>query len=180
LEEFSSDRTKSDKKSSQCKSCKAETRKKYYQRNRDRLLEKNKQWSMENRERKNEAHRQRYQNNPEQYRAKSRAYYAENKERRQRYDKSYYKANKKQALAKATARRLKQKQAVPAWANLTAIKEFYKNCPEGYHVDHIIPLQGETVSGLHVLENLQYLPAEMNRQKWNKTSWNDTRNIKCV
>lgn len=56
----------------------------------------------------------------------------------------------------------------PSWANLTKIREFYNNCPEGYHVDHIIPLRGEIVSGLHVLENLQYLFAKDNISKGNK------------
>ena len=37
------------------------------------------------------------------------------------------------------------------------IKEFYANCPKGYHIDHIIPLQGKNISGLHVLSNLQYV-----------------------
>jgi hypothetical protein len=56
----------------------------------------------------------------------------------------------------------------PPWADLEAIKEFYMNCPSGHHVDHIIPLNGKTVSGLHVLENLQYLPAAENIRKKNK------------
>lgn len=56
----------------------------------------------------------------------------------------------------------------PKWANLDKIKEIYDNCPAGYHVDHIIPLNGKNVSGLHVETNLQYLPAIDNIRKSNK------------
>ena len=56
----------------------------------------------------------------------------------------------------------------PKWANLKKIMEIYVNRPEGYHVDHIIPLRGKLVSGLHVESNLQYLPALENMKKHNK------------
>lgn len=55
----------------------------------------------------------------------------------------------------------------PSWANLEEIKSFYANCPEGYHVDHIIPLLGNNVSGMHVINNLQYLLAKENIKKSN-------------
>ena len=61
-----------------------------------------------------------------------------------------------------------RKKRTPQWADLHAIQQFYRGCPDGYEVDHAIPLQGETVSGLHVLENLQYLPKKANRDKSNK------------
>lgn len=55
----------------------------------------------------------------------------------------------------------------PSWADLDKIKEIYNNCPKGYHVDHIVPLQGELVSGLHVENNLQYLTMSDNCSKNN-------------
>jgi hypothetical protein len=65
-------------------------------------------------------------------------------------------------------RRAVQIQRTPKWADINAITEFYRNCPKGYHVDHIVPLQGKNVCGLHTLENLQYLTASENCSKRNK------------
>ena len=60
----------------------------------------------------------------------------------------------------------------PLWANLDIIKRIYE-CAEGDHVDHIIPLQGDMVCGLHVETNLQYLSPHDNMVKHNKfkTDW---------
>lgn len=64
-------------------------------------------------------------------------------------------------------RRATKLSRTPKWANIVKIGEIYKNCPEGYHVDHIIPLQGKLVSGLHVENNLQYLSSIDNCSKNN-------------
>lgn len=70
------------------------------------------------------------------------------------------------AFRTATRRAYKLKQT-PLWANLDKIKTIYINCPKGFHVDHIIPLKGKLVRGLHVETNLQYLPATDNLKKRN-------------
>lgn len=80
---------------------------------------------------------------------------------------AWQKENPGKANANTAKRRAKKLQATPAWSDLTAIQEFYMNCPPGMHVDHIIPLQGRKVSGLHVPTNLQYLTATENLSKSN-------------
>jgi hypothetical protein len=60
------------------------------------------------------------------------------------------------------------KQATPKWADMSLISDFYRNCPAGYHVDHIVPLRGKAVCGLHIINNLQYLSASDNIRKSNK------------
>ena len=79
-----------------------------------------------------------------------------------------YRATDKGRAAILKGLRIRQrriKQQTPVWADTAAIKLFYLNCPNGYHVDHIVPLAGKTVSGLHTLENLQYLPIADNLKK---------------
>ena len=80
----------------------------------------------------------------------------------------WYKKSPGKGRAKTSRRRAKMLNATPVWADQNKIKDIYQNCPNGYHVDHIVPLQGKLVSGLHVPENLQYLPAKENLSKGNK------------
>jgi hypothetical protein len=78
------------------------------------------------------------------------------------------KNNKAYDAFRAKTYRLRKLQQVPPWADIDKIKSVYLTCPEGFHVDHIIPLKGKYVCGLHVENNLQHLPARENIQKSNK------------
>ena len=49
------------------------------------------------------------------------------------------------------------------------IKDFYKNVPDGFQVDHIVPIMGgDVVCGLHNIHNLQYLKKSENLRKKNR------------
>lgn len=122
---------------------------------------------------------------PEKYKNITKKSYRKNNEKRLKEKQEYYELNRDSILeykrvysknprSKKLSRAVKRKReflkskACPIWADLEAIKQFYLNCPEGYHVDHIIPIKHDLVCGLHTIENLQYLPSKLNIQKSNK------------
>jgi 5-methylcytosine-specific restriction endonuclease McrA len=89
----------------------------------------------------------------------------------------YKQTNKETILIHANARRKRCRESQPSWADVDRIREVYaltatKTRITGikHHVDHIIPLNGKHVCGLHVHENLQILTKEENLSKGNKHS----------
>lgn len=105
-------------------------------------------------------------------------YYQTNKERISNYRKDYKKANRAKLNALDSKRRATKLKATPKWlteVDYQVIEEFYKTSQklkletgQDYHVDHIIPLQGKDVCGLHVPWNLQVILASENLYKSNK------------
>ena len=87
---------------------------------------------------------------------------------------------KKSKQQRRVMRDRRNKQATPKWLSqeqkqqIVAIYEHMRDCRavtgEEYHVDHIVPLRGENVCGLHVPWNLQVLPAYVNITKSNSYS----------
>jgi hypothetical protein len=105
-----------------------------------------------------------------EYQCKScrKEYKESSKERIQEWSKEYFQLNKSDFYARNAHYRASKLQATPSWIDQEKIKQIYKTCPEGYHVDHIVPLQGELVCGLHCEFNLQHLPAKDNLSKNNR------------
>lgn len=125
-----------------------------------------------------EMSRNRRATNPQKARDVSKAYRDRNREKeRNRYTR-YNKVNPEIRAALSAKRRANQRSATPDWLteeHNNQIKQIYKHAREceiltgdKYHVDHIVPLNGEKVSGLHVPWNLQVLPADINIAKSNK------------
>lgn len=100
--------------------------------------------------------------------AKSVQYRDENRDAYLLYLEKYRLSHAEDYRARNAKYRASKIQRCPPWADLEKISEIYSLCPEGYHVDHIIPLNGKWVSGLHVPNNLQYLLARDNLAKSNK------------
>jgi len=100
-----------------------------------------------------------------------------NPERTREIDKQSYERNKDTEVFKKrhnfleANRRAAKLKATPNWLteeHKLQIRAIYDSCPEGFHVDHVIPLQGREVRGLHVPWNLQLLPWKLNLKKSNK------------
>jgi len=104
--------------------------------------------------------------------------YYKHREKVLAYKKVYRQANKGKITALNAARKKIIKQRTPKW--LTDFDKLKIKCiysvaamltrenNEPWHVDHIIPLQGKLVSGLHVPSNLQPMRGVENVGKKNK------------
>ena len=93
-------------------------------------------------------------------------------------NKAWRQANPIKDYTRWLKRDLAKKQRTVSWdKELTdlAVEEGLDNCKRleqltgvVWHLDHIVPLRGKTVSGLHVWNNFQLLPASVNISKGNK------------
>jgi len=169
--EFSNDRAKKDGLQPKCKACNAE----YCKANRESILAQKAEYRKANRESILAKQAEYYQENRESLAAKQAEWRQENRESIAAYNAEYGKANPDKSRARMAKRRAAKLQRTPSWVDFEAIKAIYAEAHrleelDGItrHVDHIIPLQGELASGLHIANNLQILTAEENLSKSNK------------
>jgi len=125
--------------------------------------------------------KQKYEANKEQKKSKRKEHYENNKLQTRLKQKDYYTNNKEIFVASSAKRRALKEQATPKWASTKEIQSFYNLASYftwvsggfvKYHVDHIVPLKGKEVCGLHVQNNLQILKSVDNLRKSNKYECN--------
>lgn len=191
--DFRKHRNMKDGLQSQCKVCRAKADKAWrlanpekfkagkarcYQNKKEHYNKKSREWAKKNPERKKEITNLSYQNNRESKLDYSKRYREENAEICAQRIRDWELRNLDRCRAKYTRRRTAKLNAIPPWLTDThkeqidAVYSHARDCEmvsgEKYHVDHIIPLQGKNVCGLHVPWNLQVLPADLNIAKGNR------------
>ena len=135
-------------------------------------------WAKENKERTLEIGRNYYHRNKEARLAKQKEAREKNPEYHRQKTNEWRKNNMGYILAANALRHANKLQRTPKWlskedkAKVKAIYDAARNLTvttgQQYHVDHIIPLQGKLVSGLHVPNNLQILHWKENLSKRHK------------
>jgi hypothetical protein len=135
----------------------------YYQQNKEKLLAQGAKWRAENKDK---------------IASRKKTHYQQNKDKIRAYQAQYTEENKPRLLAMQAKYRSVSLLSTPEWldaghwAEMEAEYALSLWCSEvmgeKYHVDHIVPLKGKKVCGLHVPWNLQVIPAVENRRKKNK------------
>lgn len=119
-----------------------------------------------------------YKNNDSERKQSVKAYQLLNRDKVAKWVKKSYQNNKTSYCLRAMNRHFAKIKRTPPWLtaeHLSQIRAVYADRDQlieltgvNFHVDHIILLQGETVSGLHVPWNLRIIPAYENLNKSNK------------
>ena len=112
--------------------------------------------------------------NRERNNARSLQYFKDHPEKKKEYQERY-EPNRPRHLSRLAKRRYQLKERTPAWNDPVAEEYVYyaATLVESAYggevtVDHIVPIKGERVSGLHVHTNLQLMSRDANMRKYRK------------
>jgi hypothetical protein len=154
--------------------------------------EKVNRYKEENKEALAQKQFEKYHADPEKYRARTRKWVKENREKHLAQRKAWRQKNIEaerersrlwvlrnphKNAADSAKQRAAKLRATPAWADKNELLVFYTLARDAekmvpgdvkFHVDHIVPLRGKHVCGLHVPWNLQILEQSENCSKGNK------------
>lgn len=200
LSEFSRNKRNADGLQCTCKACCKSVNAAYYVAQKDRITERNAKWNAANPEKVLRAARSRnarpeQKEKAAQFRAQNREalrirqaeWRARNPESEKRKGAKWAAQNRGAKAANLARYRAALLQRTPVWADAGRIRQVYEYCAAlnafgkaGFHVDHIYPTRGETVSGLHVAANLQVLPGQLNTAKSNRVSPDLERVTPCI
>jgi len=144
---------------------------KWREKNRKKVRESQQRYYEANKEICDQRVKECHEKNRKYYSEKSKEWQLSNPERHLEIKRRHYRNNSATEIAKVRRRkgRIKHGELIMNQSELLEVQGMYDFCRifKGYEVDHIIPLNGKNVSGLHVLSNLQVLPISANRSKGN-------------
>jgi len=152
------DKTKKDGYCNYCKSCNKE----YRLSRRDHYVNLCLKWRQDNQDKVKETNAQYRKDNPDRVKAMQKAWRKQNPSKCRALNRKY-----EQRKAKACPTWLTPEQLSEIQQYYWLAKDLQSVTGEVYHVDHIVPLKGKNVCGLHVPWNLQVLPADINMSKGN-------------
>ena len=156
-----------------CSQCAAEKKHRWNKENPDKVSELRRKWVAENPEKAKECKSAEQKRNRAKANERNRRYAAQNREQLRAKNALWATNNPDKVAAKVARRRAVKLNATPAWADHAVIERAYELAQEyrakgiDAEVDHIIPLQGKRVCGLHVPGNLQIVSMIHNRSKSN-------------
>lgn len=149
--------------------------KRLYQENKEERKKQSKEYALKTKVLSEKTRKKWYEKNKAKKLAYHKEWSAKNKNYLKFYQKQWRAENRDICNFHEAKYRSDKLQRTPIWADLSAMQLEYelaawcsKVMGVKYHVDHIIPLRGKFVSGLHVPSNLQVIPATDNLVKSNK------------